>query len=99
MHHRRALQVLGATVALDIILGFLYAWQDGIPALHGLYCAVGTATTVGCDAGPATAGAYVVSAIMMVTVVPLFGSVFSFFTTGLTADHVDAAVGNDPEVT
>jgi HAMP domain-containing protein len=58
--------------------------------LHGLYCAIGTATTVGCDIPPATGPAYVLTVAMMVTVVPLFAAVFSFFTSGLTAGHVDA---------
>jgi hypothetical protein len=88
-HHRRAFRVLAATVALDIVLGVVYGETDNISVLHGLYCAIGTATTVGCDITPRTAGGYITSAVMMLSVVPLFAAVFSFFTTGLTADHVD----------
>lgn len=89
MHHRRALLVLAATLALDAALGFAYSRADGTPLAHGLYCALGTATTVGCDVAPRSPAAYILSAVMMLTVVPLFAAVFSFFTTGLTADHVD----------
>lgn len=89
LHHKRALTVLALTVVLDVVLGILYSTANHIPALHGLYCALGTATTVGCDITPVTGFAYVLSAVMMVTVVPLFASVFAFFTSGLTADHVD----------
>jgi hypothetical protein len=89
IHHKRAVYVLACTLVLDAVLGSLYAVFDRISLPHGLYCAVGTATTVGCDVAPRTPGGYVTSAVMMLTVVPLFASVFSFFTTGLTADHID----------
>lgn len=89
-HHKRAFQVLLATVALDAVFGLLYALADHVHPLHGMYCAIGTATTVGCDVPPANGPAYVLSTVMMLTVVPLFAAVFSFFTSGLTADHVDA---------
>lgn len=93
-HHKRALQVLGATVTLDVILGVLYGLADHVHVLHGMYCAIGTATTVGCDIPPVNGYAYVLSVVMMLTVVPLFASCFSFFTSGLTADHVDAKTEN-----
>jgi hypothetical protein len=89
VHHRRGLAVLTVTLALDAGLGISYARLDRIPLAHGLYCALGTATTVGCDIAPRNPAAYAFSALMMLTVVPLFAAVFSFFTTGLTADHVD----------
>ncbi|HEY1700878.1 MAG TPA: hypothetical protein VGG75_14300 [Trebonia sp.] len=89
VHHQRALLVLVLTLALDVALGVLYGLADHVHVLHGMYCALGTATTVGCDILPANGFAYVLSAVMMVTVVPLFASVFAFFTSGLTADHVD----------
>lgn len=90
-HHKKATQVLIATVALDAALGVAYGMADDIHWAHGMYCALGTATTVGCDVPPATGAGYVLSAIMMLTVVPLFAAVFSFFTSGLTVDHVDTA--------
>ena len=90
-HHRRALKVLAVTVVLDVILGVLYGVAEHVHVLHGLYCAIGTATTVGCDIPPDNGPAYVLTVIMMLTVVPLWGATFSYFTSGLTSDHVDAA--------
>jgi hypothetical protein len=89
VHHRRALWVLGATVALDLALGVGFGLSDHIGVWHGLYCATGTGTTVGCDVDPSGWLPHVLSTLMMLTVVPLFTSVFAFFTTGLTADHID----------
>ncbi|HVT98448.1 MAG TPA: hypothetical protein VHE33_13175 [Acidobacteriaceae bacterium] len=89
LHHRRAAAVLVVTAVLDVALGVLYGLAERIHILHGMYCAVATATTVGCDIPPDNGFSYVLSAVMMLTVVPLFAAVFSFFTSGLTADHVD----------
>jgi hypothetical protein len=87
--HRRALVVLGATVLLDGILGVSYGLTDHIGVAHGLYCSTGIATTVGCDVVPANGPSYVLSTLMMLTIVPLFSSMFSLFTSGLVASHVD----------
>lgn len=89
-HHKRAIQVGAATIVLDAVLGVLVAVADHIPVWHGVYCALGTATTVGCDIAPRTGYTYAIFAVMMLTIVPLFTAIFSFFTSGLTADHVDA---------
>lgn len=88
-HHKRAVQILALTVSLDAIFGVLYSFAERIPALHGMYCALGTATTVGCDIPPDNGFGYVLEVAMMLTVVPLFAAVFSFFTSGLTSDHVE----------
>lgn len=87
--HRRALVVLCATVLLDAVLGTLYGLVDHIGVAHGLYCSTGIATTVGCDVVPVNGPAYVLSTLMMLTIVPLFSSMFSLFTSGLIASHVD----------
>lgn len=89
MHHKRAVQILCVTIALDAAFGLLYSSAERIPVLHGLYCALGTATTVGCDISPDNAFGYALMVAMMLTVVPLFAAVFSFFTSGLTSDHVE----------
>lgn len=89
VHHKRALEVLAATVILDAALGAGYGYADHIGPLHGVYCATGTATTVGCDVSPHGWVAYALAFVMLLTIVPLFTSAFAFFTTGLTADHVD----------
>lgn len=88
-HHKRAVQVLVATLALDAALGVLVSVADSVPLWHGVYCAIGTATTVGCDLTPKTGWSYFLFAVMMLTIVPLFTAIFSFFTSGLTADHLE----------
>lgn len=88
VHHRRALAVLGGTFVLDIALGAGYALASHISVGHGIYCATGIATTVGCDVTPHGWLPYLLCSLMMVTIVPLFASVFSLFTTGLMADHM-----------
>jgi hypothetical protein len=89
-HHKKALAVLGVTAVLDIALGLAFGAADHVGFWHGLYCATGTATTVGCDVAPQGWLPHVISVAMMLTVVPLFSSVFAFFVTGLTAAHIDA---------
>lgn len=93
IHHRRAFTVLAVTLALDAVLGVAYGHYMGIGTWHGIYCATGTATTVGCDIVPGNPASYVISFLMFITVVPLFASVFAFFTTGLTASHLDRTSG------
>jgi hypothetical protein len=89
VHHRRALQVLGATVAADVALGVCFGLADHIGVPHGLYCATGFATTDGCDVSPHGGVAYVLGALMMISLIPLVGVVWAYITTGLTADHID----------
>lgn len=89
VHHRRALQVLAATVAADIALGTCFGLADHIGVPHGLYCATGFATTDGCDVSPRGGLAYVLAALMMISLIPLVGVVWAYVTTGLTADHID----------
>jgi hypothetical protein len=88
-HHKRAIGVLAVTAVLDVILGTLYGIDDHIGVWHGLYCATGTATSLGCDVLPADGAGYVLSFLMMLTILPLFTAIFSLFTTGLMASHVD----------
>ncbi len=89
-HHKRAIGVLAVTAMLDVILGVWYGIDDHIGVWHGLYCATGTATSLGCDVLPVDGTGYVLSFLMMMTILPLFSAIFSLFTTGLMASHVDA---------
>lgn len=88
-HYKRALIILAVTVVLDVVLGVLYGIDDHIGVWHGLYCATGTATSLGCDVLPVDGAGYVLSFLMMLTILPLFSTIFSLVTTGLTASHVD----------
>jgi hypothetical protein len=93
VHHRKALRILGATAAADIVLGACFGLADHIGVPHGLYCATGFATTDGCDVSPHGGVAYLLGALMMLSLIPLVGVVWAYVTTGLTADHIDQRHG------
>lgn len=97
-HHRRAIIVLMVTIALDVILGATFGIVNHVGVALGMYFATVTATTVGYgDITPRGWLAHVITVLMMLTIVPLFASVFSFFTTGLTAKHVDVKTSEQTE--
>jgi|SRR5277367_1096247 len=90
VHKQQAVKVLILAVVLDVCLGVAYAFANSISLGQGLYYATGVATTSGnSPAVPHGWLPYVLSALMMLTVIPLFAATFSLVTTGLTADHVD----------
>lgn len=90
-HHRIALRVIVAALILDAGCGLAFAAFQHIAAWHGLYCGLANAVTLGGDVTPTTPGGYVVNVIECLTVIPLFAATLSFFTSGLTAGHVDRA--------
>lgn len=89
-HHMRALRVLIIAIAADGILGLAFGYADHVGVANGLYFSTVTATTVGYgDILPHGWLPHLLAVLIMVTVIPLFASVFSLLTTGLTADHID----------
>jgi voltage-gated potassium channel len=89
-HQHHALYVLQVAILGDGLLGLAFGAADHVGAWDGLYFATTTATTVGYgDITPHGWLAHVLAVTIMLTVIPLFASVFSLLTTGLTADHVD----------
>lgn len=88
-HHVRALQLLGLTGALVLVFGALMGLAEHVSTWHGIYCTTGFATTAGCDLPMRTWQDYLLGEASMLLMVPLLTAVFSFFTTGLTASHVD----------
>lgn len=89
IHHKRALAVLLSVTLLDVFAGIALALTESVPVWHGVYCTIGLTTTDGCDIPLHGGLAYALSALAMILFVPLWATAFSFFTTGLTADHVD----------
>lgn len=88
-HHHIAMVTVAAALALDVILGVLYALvTPGMPVWHGLYCALANAVTDGGDVTPVTGAGYIIQAIEYATVVPLFGASFSLFTSALSSVHL-----------
>lgn len=77
---------------LDAIGGAAFSFAEHLTFAEGLYWSVTTATTVGYgDITPKTGAGQVVSVLVMLTVIPLFGGAFSLIVSGLTALHVHAA--------
>lgn len=90
MHHRRAVKVLITAIALDVALGSGFGLAEHVGVVRGIYFATATATTVGYgDISPHGWLPHLLAMVIMVTVIPLFASVFSLATTGLTASHID----------
>lgn len=89
VHHKRAVAVFVAVLAADVALGYLLAGVQHVPAWHGVYCTVGITTTNGCDLAYSSGASYLIATVAMVLLVPFWSGVFSLFTTGFVADHVD----------
>jgi hypothetical protein len=88
-HHRRAAGLLGLTALLIVVLGLLLGVTTHAGPALGMYCATGLATTDGCPLVFQGWQSYTLGELSMVTMIPLWGAVFSFITAGLTADHID----------
>ena len=93
MHHHRAAWLFGITVALVVFLGVLMGLATHTSPALGMYCTTGLATTDGCPLALHGWQEYTIGELSMVTTIPLWTAVFSFFTAGLTADHVDKRIG------
>jgi hypothetical protein len=90
MHHRRAARLFGAVVVLDVALGAAFGATDHVGVWNGIYFGVVTVTTVGYgDILPHGWAAHVLAVAVMLLIIPLWSTVFSFITAGLTADHID----------
>lgn len=83
-----ALLVIAAAAVLDAAAGCWFAAVEGLPVTSGLCYSLGIATTSGSSV-PASGGmARLITALMQVTIIPLFGATFSLFTSGLSALHI-----------
>lgn len=87
---RRAFIVLILSVFLDVVFGIAFGIVEHCGLWNGLYFATTTASTVGYgDITPDGWGPHLISVAIMLTVIPLFTSVFSLITTALTVKHTD----------
>jgi voltage-gated potassium channel len=79
---RRHVIVLAAGfVSVVIVGGLVFAAVDGIAVTTGWYWAITTATTVGYgDISPHSGGARVVASIVMLTAIPMLGTLFAVVT-------------------
>jgi hypothetical protein len=88
-HHHRALILLGVTVVLVILMGYLIGTATHAGPLHGVYCTAGLATTDGCDLALHGRLQYLLALASMILMIPLWSAVFSFLTVALTASHLE----------
>lgn len=89
-HHQKAVRVFGVVLVLDLLAGLLFGVVDHCGFWNGLYFSIVTVTTVGFgDVTPQGWAAHVVAVAIMLLIIPTWTAVFSFFTTGLLASHVD----------
>jgi hypothetical protein len=77
---RRALVLFPAAAAVVAAGGWLLSATWHLSYGHGLYCAAGTATTVGCDAAPSSSGGRAAAVAVMLTTIPLLAAVFAWLT-------------------
>jgi hypothetical protein len=87
-HHKIALLVVAAALALDAACGVAYAAAEHITLWLGLYNALANAVTLGGDVPPSNGWGHLVDACECFTVIPLFAATLSLFTSGLTEMHV-----------
>jgi hypothetical protein len=86
---KRPVVLLAAAAACVIGGGWLLAatWHLGYGT--GLYCSLGTASTVGCDPGLSAAGK-IAAVVVILAAIPLFAAAFSELTSHLGARKVKA---------
>lgn len=90
VHHRRAAGLFSAVIALDLAFGIAFGLADHVGAWNGVYFGFVTVTTVGYgDVLPHGWVPHVLAVAIMLLILPLWSTVFSFITAGLTADHID----------
>lgn len=85
---KRALIYMAAAAACIIAGGAVIARTMHIGFGHGVYCALGTAATVGCDATPADAGARLASAAVIVVCIPLFALAYGSLSSAHVRKHM-----------
>lgn len=84
--------MLSIALSLDFLAAVAFSAVEHINLLRALYWAVATATTVGYgDVTATTTGGVVLTIIVMLTVIPLFGATFSLLTSGLAQASMTAS--------
>jgi hypothetical protein len=86
---RRALVLLAAAVAAIAAGGYVIGRIMHLPYGHGLYCAIGVASTEGCDVAPRNQAARLVLAGVIVVCIPLFTAAYSSIMSAHLRKHMD----------
>jgi hypothetical protein len=77
---KRTVIFLAAAGGCILAGGAGLAVTEHLPLWHGLYCALGTGATVGCDVTATRPAAQIVSAAVMLTAIPLLAAAFAALT-------------------
>jgi len=85
---RRAVKVIAVCLLVLLADSAGFAVAERIPFWHGLYVILANAETFGGDVPPTNTAGYVCNTVVLLVLIPLFGAVISFFTSGLTEAHV-----------
>ncbi len=81
--------LIGIVTGIVIAGGVAFAISDQVSVWIGLYWSVTTATTVGYgDVTPKTGGAHVIAVVVMLTTIPLLGSVFAIWSGAAASARV-----------
>lgn len=84
---KRALYLIAAAAGCVAAGGGVLASAMHLSYGRGVYCALGTAATVGCDATPATTTARVASAAVIVVCIPLLAAAYGSLHTRAIGKH------------
>lgn len=84
---RRPWVLVAVAAAVVAAGGWLLGVTWHLPYGTGLYCSVGTASTVGCDTGLSAAG-QVAAVVVMLAAIPVLAAVFAWATGKHAASHV-----------
>jgi Ion channel len=85
---KRAAGVLAAVAGLGSGAAWLLSATWHLSYGHALYCALGTATTVGCDAAPHDTAGRAAASVVMLTLIPSLAAVFAWLTGRHAAGHM-----------
>jgi hypothetical protein len=88
---KRAWLLLAAAALSVIAGGAVIAATWHVSFGHGLYCSLGTASTVGCDKQPVSPAGWIAASAVMLTAIPLLAAAFGSLHLDKVRKHVAAS--------
>jgi hypothetical protein len=86
---KRALVLIALAAGCVALAGVFIGRTMHLAYGHAVYCALGTAATVGCDKTPADGTARLASAAVIVTCIPLFAAAYGSVMSAHLRRHMD----------
>lgn len=90
---RRALVLLAAALAGVTLGGWWLSATWHLSFAHGMYCAVGLASTEGCDAVPQSGSGRLAAVVLIVILIPILAAVYALVTSA----HIGGKVRDSEE--